>query len=64
MNLNTKLEVAVDIMSTTIADAVKAGCDENSKVFQKLMEEKVAMYNCDEKVLDKIINVYGKRIRG
>lgn len=62
MELNTKLELAVDIMATTIADAIKSGCEVGSEEFNLLMQEKEEMYKCNNEVLDKIINVYGKRI--
>ena len=63
MDKNTKLEVAFDIMSSKIADAVKSGCDINSDYFDNLLFEKEQMYAYNEEVIDKIINVYGKELK-
>ena len=60
MNDNTKLEIAVEIMAAKIARTANAG---NEEEVAKLMEERTKMYQFDEEIIDKIINVYGKEIK-
>lgn len=62
MNLNTKLEIAVDIMAKTIANAVKQGYGVDGEILKQLLFEREEMYKCNQEVLDKIINVYGRKI--
>ena len=58
MNANTKLEIAVEIMAAKIA---RTSREENSEdKLQKLLKEKTRMYQGDEEIIDKIINIYGK----
>lgn len=59
---NTKLELAVDIMALKIAQAARQGYDLNGEYFQNLLNEKVEMYKCNDEILDKVINVYGKEV--
>ena len=62
MNANTKLEIAVEIMAAKIA---KTSREENSEdKLKKLLNEKTKMYQGDEEVIDKIINIYGKEVKG
>ena len=62
MNANTKLEIAVEIMAAKIA---RTSRDENSEdKLQKLLKEKTRMYQGDEEIIDKIINIYGKEVKG
>lgn len=62
MNANTKLEIAVEIMAAKIA---KTSREENSEdKLKKLLNEKTRMYQGDEEVIDKIINIYGKEVKG
>ena len=63
MNDNTKLEVAIEIMASKIADTALKGFDVNSDEMKQLLKEKEEMYKCNNEVLDKIINVYGKELR-
>ena len=63
MNDNTKLEVAIEIMASKIAKAAQEGYDVDSKEMRELLEEKEKMYKCDKKIIEKIINVYGKELR-
>ena len=63
MNDNTKLEVALEIMATKIADMAKKGYDENTEEMKLLLKEKREMYNFNEEVIDKIINVYGPEFK-
>ena len=62
MNANTKLEIAVEIMAAKIA---KTSREENSEdKLKKLLNEKTRMYQGDEEVIEKIINIYGKEVKG
>ncbi len=62
MNANTKLEIAVEIMAAKIA---RTSREENSEdKLQKLLKEKTRMYQGDEEIIDKIINIYGKEVKG
>lgn len=63
MNENTKLEVAIEIMASKISDMALKGYDINSKELKQLLKEKEEMYNCNEEVIDKILNVYGKELK-
>ena len=61
MNNNTKLEIAIEIMSAKIAKTSKE--ENNEKKLDELMNERTKMYQFDEKTIDKIINIYGKEIK-
>lgn len=61
MNNNTKLEIAIEIMASKIAKTSRE--DESEDKLKILMEERSKMYQFDEKIIDKIINVYGKEIK-
>lgn len=62
INANTKLEIAVEIMAAKIA---KTSREENSEEkLEKLLKEKTKMYQGDKEVIEKIINVYGKEVKG
>ena len=62
MNANTKLEIAVEIMAAKIA---RTSREENSEdKLKKLLNEKTKMYQGDKEVIDKIINIYGKEVKG
>lgn len=63
MSLNTKLEVAVEIISAKIASLSKAGYTTENPEMQELLKEMDKMYIGDEETIDKIINVYGPQIK-
>lgn len=63
MSLNSKLEVALEILSSKIADASKKGLTTEDKEMQELLNARSLMYSGDEQILDKIINVYGPEVR-
>ena len=63
MNNNTKLEIAVEIMANKIA---KKSIEKNGIVdeeLKELLEERNKMYQFDEEIIDKIINIYGKEMK-
>ena len=62
MNDNTKLEIAVEIMSAKIA---KVSREKNGIVddeLRTLLDERERMYKFDEELVDKILNVYGNEV--
>ena len=63
MSLNTKLEVAVEIISAKIASLSNAGYNETNEEMQVLLKELDQMYSGNEAVINKIINVYGPEIK-
>lgn len=63
MSLNTKLEVAVEIISAKIANLSNAGYSVEDEKMKKLLKEMDKMYTGDEETIDKIINVYGPEIK-
>ena len=59
--MHTKLEIAIEIMATKIASTAK---EENSEErLKELLEERNKMYQGDEEIIEKIINVYGKEVK-
>ncbi len=63
MSDNIKLEVAVEIMASKIAQMIRKGYTIDDEVMQQLLEEKKQMYKCNMNVINKIINVYGKELK-
>lgn len=63
MSLNTKLEVAVEIISAKIANLSREGYTTENSEMQQLLKEMDRMYTGDEEVIDKIINIYGPEIK-
>ena len=62
MNANTKLEIAVEIMAAKIA---RTSREENSEdKLKELLKEKTKMYQGNEEIIEKIINIYGKEVKG
>ena len=62
MNANTKLEIAVEIMAAKIAKTSRE--DNSEEKLKELLKEKTKMYQGDKEIIEKIINVYGKEIKG
>ena len=63
MSKNTKLEVALEILSSKIAGMSKNGLTTNSKEMQQLLQERQEMYNGNEQIIDKIIKEYGPEVK-
>lgn len=63
MNLNTKLEVAVEILAAKIAKTSKEGYSIEDQKIQILLNEREEMYKGNNIIIDKIINEYGKEIK-
>ena len=62
MNANTKLEIAVEIMAAKIEKTSRE--DNSEEKLKELLKEKNKMYQGDKEIIEKIINVYGKEIKG
>ena len=58
MNANTKLEIAVEIMAAKIAKTSRE--EQSEEKLEKLLKEKTKMYQGDNEIIEKIINVYRK----
>lgn len=63
MDLNTKLEVAIEIMAVKIASASKKGLTTNDKEMQILLQERENLYSGDEVTINKIIDIYGPEVK-
>lgn len=63
INLNTKLEVAVEILAAKIAKTSRQGYTVEDKEIQTLLNEREEMYKGNNIIIDKIINEYGKEIK-
>lgn len=58
---NVKLEVALEILAMKIALTISS---DNSEELNKLLIEQKKIYSYDEKIIDKVLNVYGSEIKG
>lgn len=63
MSHNTKLEVALEILSAKIADTSKKGYSTKDEEIKILLKERDRLYSGDEEVIDKIIKIYGPEIK-
>lgn len=63
MTLNTKLEVALEILAAKIAKASKSGFSIEDNEMLVLLDERKKLYAGDEETLDKIITVYGPEVK-
>lgn len=63
MSKNTKLEIAVEILAAKIAMTTKLGKTEEDEEIKELMKERDEMYTGNEKIIDKIIKIYGPEIK-
>lgn len=60
MNENVKLDIAIEIMSTKIANVMKNG---TKKDVENILEERRQMYLGNWDVINKILDVYSKEVR-
>ena len=63
INLNTKLEVAVEILATTIALTSRQGFTTKDVKMKQLLKEREEMYKGNSIVIDSIIKKYGPQIK-
>lgn len=57
---NVKLEVALEVLAMKIALSISSN---NIAELGKLLIEQSKIYNYDEKIIDKVLNVYGSEIK-
>lgn len=60
MNVNTKLEIAVEIMAAKIAKTAREEKNQDSEEIKRLLKERTEMYQGNEEIIDKIIEKYGE----
>lgn len=63
MSLNTKLEVALEILAAQIAKTSKQGFTADDVKMQNLLKERDILYSGDEEILNKIIEEYGPEMK-
>jgi len=63
VSLNTKLEIAVEIIAAKIAQLSKKGYSINDEKLKKFLEERNEMYKGNDKIIEKIIKEYGPEIK-
>lgn len=63
MSLNTKLEIAIEIISAKIASLSNAGYTIENEEMRVLLQERDELYTGNEEIIDKIISVYGPEIK-
>lgn len=64
MNDNTKLELALEIISTVIAKRYREGFDNNSNEIKELLNERDRMYSLDKNTIEEIISKYKLELKG
>ena len=63
ISLNTKLEIAVEVMAAQIATFSKKGFTMQDKEMQDLLKERNQMYQGEERVIEAIIQRYGMKTK-
>lgn len=63
MSINTKLEVALEVIAAKIADVSKKGYTIEDDELKTLLNERQKMYLGNEEIIDKIIKEYGPEIK-
>ena len=62
-SLNTKLEVAIEILAAKIADCYHKGYKAEDSEIKTLLKEREQMYIGNEKIIEKIIKEYGPEVK-
>ena len=60
MNENVKLDIAIEIMATKIANVMNNG---TRKEIEELLEERKQLYLGNWKIINKILEVYSKDVK-
>lgn len=63
MCLNTKLEIAVEILATKISNTLEKGYNEDSSEIKELIQERDEMYKGNLSIIEKIITKYAEDIK-
>ena len=63
INLNTQLEVALEIISTKIAEASRKNDMYSKNKIEELLKEREEMYLGNTEIIKKIIEEYGPSVK-
>ena len=63
INLNTQLEVALEIISTKIAEASRENDIYSKNKIEELLKEREEMYLGNTEIIKKIIEEYGPSVK-
>ena len=63
MDLEIKIEVALEILNSLIADFSAIDTNENREYLETLLFERAQVQNQDEEVINKVISVYGPIVK-
>ncbi len=63
VSLNTKLEVAIEILAAKIASQYYKGYTIRDNEMKQLLKERDDMYTGNKEVIEKIIKVYGPEVK-
>ena len=63
INLNTKVEVAIEIIASKIAEASRKGLTTKDEEMLNLLKERDGVYSGNVEIIDKILNIYGPEIK-
>ena len=63
MTLNTKLELAVELIAEKIAKLSNSGVPTNDEKIKQLLVERERVYSCDEQTISTVIDVYGSEMK-
>ena len=63
MCLNTKLEIAVEILAAKISNTLEKGYSEDSSEIRELIKERDEMYKGNLSIIEKIITKYAEDIK-
>ncbi len=61
--LNTKLEIAVEILATKISNTLEKGYSEDSREIKELIKDRDEMYKGNLSIIEKIITKYAEDIK-
>lgn len=61
MDPNTKLEIAVELIASKIADSLRKSNGEFNEEVLKHIKEREELYSGNQKVIDMILKEYGKK---
>lgn len=63
MDINTKVEVACEILNSLIASEGMIDADEKNELLQDLLFKRAQVLNLDEDVIEEVITEYGPIIK-
>lgn len=63
MDINTKVEVACEILNSLIASESMIDADEENELLQDLLFKRAQVLNLDEDVIEEVITEYGPVVK-